>query len=322
MGLFFYTLIGCDGFESLVLDEDQGPKAQRIENSPNETLRENPYQIGVEWNRRVLENVDVASRQVFQLYRSGMGAVGTGTYIGEIGGKHLVMTAAHTYKELSSCRNEVSFIAKSEKFDLYFYCSDWSFQLKDNDVLFFEIKSPDAGAFENLKPVAFSEKSLKAGDPLRMLTIERLMPDFNFNWFIDDSSDCVLLRENSRYLLDPDTGVQEKGDGSDRLASWSLPIGCDGKHGDSGAPVFDEEFGLTGILWTGKYPKTEASGDIKFLSTRSVWSNFNYMVPISKISSELERVIGNEFYLSLETRNVLKGLSAAIKNEESEYLGF
>ncbi len=314
---FFYSLIGCNGYQSQVFTKNIN-RLKNIEEKAvkkDSTPRKNPYQIGQNWDRQILIDRSNTAGQIFQLYRHGMGAVGIGTYIGKIEGKHLVMTAAHTYNKLSSCQDEIGFIAKPKGLNLYFYCSGWSFQLKKNDILFFEINSNHDDAFDKLIPAQFSNENLVTGAALKMITIERLMPNFNFNWFIDNSKDCMLLADTSRYLKDLDSSVSKET--SNKILSWSLPIGCDGKHGDSGAPVFDQNSGLVGVLWTGKYPKTNASKSLVSLSTDSMWSNFNYMVPMSTISLELKTLVNEELYISLKTRRVLQAIQNKIDNKLS-----
>jgi len=277
-------------------------------------VRENPYQIGENWDRELVTNKGDYAGQVFQLYRSGMGAVGTGFYLGEFSGKHIVMTAAHVYKDLVSCEDEISFIAKSEDFDFYFYCSGWSFQLKDNDVLFFEIDSRDEGAFDVLKAINFSNGELVKNDPLRLVTINRDIPDFSFSWYIDQSVDCILMDENSKVIVDPDSVVLV--DGEDKISSWSLPVGCDGMQGDSGAPVFDENFGLVGLLWTGKHPKTNQVESIVDLAEDVVWSELNYIVPISKVADELSEIAAEQPYLSLYTKRMVESIRDSINGKQ------
>jgi len=319
-GLFFHLLVGCQSEHGSTLKvAAPTPKEGAAQpTSPDEVfeLRDNPYQIGAEWNRAPVKNEDDYAGQIFQLYRAGMGAVGTGFYIGEFGGKHLVMTAAHTYKDLVSCEDEVSFIAKSEKFDLYFFCSGWSYQLKDNDILFIEIASDDEGAFEKLKAVKFSNREFSKGDQLRLLTIDRDMPEFSFHWSVDESVDCVLMSSLSRTLKDPDSVILQ--DGEKKISSWSLPVGCDGMHGDSGSPVLNSESELVGVLWTGKHPKTSQVESIKNLSDKAIWSELNYIVPASKISEELHGIVSGQNYLSLYTKTMLQNIADALDGVEIE----
>ena len=321
MVLLIGLLIGCEGYHNSDLTpnketDDVGfntipPTLSTTPNpfSPPEStsvheVRDNRYQIGENWERKLVTNQESFAGQIFQLYRLGMGSVGTGFYIGKIAGKHLVMTAAHTYKDLVSCKDEINFIAKSKDFDFHFYCSGWSFQLKENDILFFEVLASDVSAYEKLHAVDFvNKKPINKGDRLKLLTIKRNSPEFSFDWFIDESSDCIVLSDKSRVLEDPDSAILESGES--KIKSWSLPVGCDGMHGDSGAPVFNEDFKLVGVLWTGKYPKTNNVADIKNLNEDTIWNELNYIVPISKISDELHEIANNQVYLSLYTRNMI-----------------
>lgn len=282
-----------------------------VQHSPNmaqeeQPLRTNDYQIGTRWNRDQIKSVDLEARRVFQLYRSGMGAVGTGVYIGKFADRHLVMTAAHVYKSLASCSDEVSFLAVSDEINFLYYCSGWHFFLQESDVLIFEILSPDTGALEALVAPRLEFNALGAYESLRMVSIERLYPEYNFTWQEDKSQDCRVLNNQARELVD----VDQISETSEQLRSWSLPVGCDGMHGDSGAPLFNREDALVGILWTGKFPKSDGALSIYPKDPSLLWSEYNYMVPLNKVREELNKIITDKS-LDIDSLSIL---SEIIKN--------
>lgn len=269
------------------------------------------YQVGDQWDRVTMEDPKDLAYQTLLLSRTGMGPIGTGVYLGVFGDKHIVMTAAHVYPELSSCSEEVNFLFKHNGLRFYVTCSGWSYKLKDNDVMFFAIQTENPEHLNFFKPVSFDTKHI-AGESLNLVGVTR---DYNYDysWNIDDQKDCRLLSSTQKIVIDPDCGVYP----GTPTQSWSLPIGCDGKHGDSGAPIFNKDLKLKGLLWTGKFPKQNQSSsqllnDLQYQSER-IWTDYNYIVPISSVEKEIDHILENTFHLSEETRSILESISHQIK---------
>lgn len=256
------------------------------------------YKIGENFDRVPVARPAVERRQVFQLYRTGMGPVGTGIYLGQVNGKHLAMTAGHVYHDLADCSEEVNFLLSLETELHYFACSGWSLKLKDNDVFLFEF-SGDVNPSTLFKKVSLSTKTLSKHQPLKLLAIDRHHQDFVFQWSIDTSDDCQVLDSTPRLLKDPDNGNPTN------TISWSIPIGCDAHDGDSGAPVFDGNDEVVGIIWTGQYPKEEFSAPMDQLSADEIWTKSNFMIPITKILDELKNLSKSA---DPETQAVLDGI--------------
>lgn len=288
------------------------PKAPLF--SDADPLAEDPsaYQVGDTWNRHTMEDPKDFPYQVLQLYRTGMGAVGTGVYLGQFAGQHIVMTAAHVYPELQSCFNEVNFLVRYKSLRFYVTCSQWHYKFAQNDIMLFAITTENEEHLNLLKPVTFSTIH-QSGEALRLVSIDN-DDSYNFLWNIDDQKDCKLLSSREQLLEDPDCSEQ-----STSLRSWSLPIGCDGKHGDSGAPVYDQDLRLKGLLWTGKFPKLSASSaqllqDFEAQSD-NLWKEYNYMVPITSLEQEIDEDLAQKFHLHENSRDILRSLSEKIKED-------
>lgn len=301
--LILLTVVSCSKFkenDSLIKVDTEHEKLSTI----------NPYQLGEKWDRQLLENPSHLPFQVFQLYRAGLGAVGTGVYLGYFNKKHLMLTAAHIYTKMQDCSLEADFLLNYNNESSYFFCKGWTYELENSDALIFEINADDE-SLHKLIPVSFSQQKSTKDLPLKLVSIERLQPQFLFNWFVDDASDCRILGDESKIIKDPDTSEL---DGN--LKSWSLPVGCDGQHGDSGAPVYDYEDKLKGIVWTGKYPKTSLITDFAALDEKELWSELNYIVPIEKIFSEIDYDRAQSYNLSKETIMTLDSLSQKFQDDQ------
>ncbi len=83
----------------------------------------------------------------------------------------------------------------------------------------------------------------------------------------DINADCRFLYTGSRYITDPYPTNKES-----PISSWSIPVGCDAKPGDSGAPVFNNKGKVLGILWDGKLTKQFVSSEslIKRINSKSI----------------------------------------------------
>ena len=243
------------------------------------------FKIGENFDRVPIERPAIERRQVFQMYRTGMGPVGTGIYLGKIGDRHLAMTAGHVYHDMADCTEEVNFLLSLENEMHYFTCSGWSLNLSENDVFIFEFKG-DVDPSILFQKVPFSRQPVTKHQPLKLLAIDRHHQDFVFQWSIDTSEDCQVLDANAQRLKDPDKGSPSN------TISWSIPIGCDAHDGDSGAPVYNGNDELVGIVWTGQYPKEEFSAPLNQLSADEIWKKSNFMIPVTKIFEELQTMTG------------------------------
>ncbi|MCO5113984.1 MAG: hypothetical protein M9899_07395 [Bdellovibrionaceae bacterium] len=273
------------------------------------------YQVGDSWNRKSMEDPGEFPYQVFQLFRTGMGQVGTGFYLGKFADKHIVMTAGHVYDDLNSCHNEVNFLVRYKSLRFYVTCDDWHYKFAENDAMIFSITTENPEHLNLLKPVEFNTEH-QTGEALNLISVDNDY-DYNFDWKVDDQKDCRLLSTEEKVLEDPDCNVSGA-----LLQSWSLPVGCDGKHGDSGAPVYDKNLRLKGLLWTGKFPKLSQSSNqlLSDLNAQSptLWKEYNYIVPMSALEKEIDKDLSSKFHLSMDSRNILSALTEKIKADNTK----
>ncbi len=270
---FLFLLLGACG---VITSDHQGQSFDRRFTTDNED-----FKIGENFDRVPIKRPAIERRQIFQLYRTGMGPVGTGIYLGQVNGKHLAMTAGHVYHDLKNCADEVNFLLSLEKEMHYFTCTGWSLRLTENDVFIFEFGG-DINPNFLFKKIPLSKYPLVKYQPLKLLSIDRHHQDFVFQWSVDSSDDCQILDHRAKRLKDPDKGNPTN------TTSWSLPIGCDAHDGDSGAPVVNGNDELVGIVWTGQYPKEKFSAPMNQLPLDEIWAKSNFMIPVTKIFEELQ----------------------------------
>lgn len=239
------------------------------------------YQTGKTWNRELRFDLSSFRFQVFNLNRNLMGDVGVGVYLGQVSGKHIAMTVAHIFDDLSSCENEISFLIRSQNKNYYYPCAGWNFRMNENDILFFEISTNFAN-IDFLKPIEISNQDLILNQQLKLISFDRTGFNNDVELSVDFSNECVLLSNQKKFIFDPDLADNR------RLSSWSMAMGCDAIHGDSGAPIFDSESKLLGLLWTGKFPKNSSSQSLIPTNETQLWQDYNYFVPVTEIKKELE----------------------------------
>ncbi len=272
----FYSLI-------LLLNLTSCSKDHTYINAPNPDPNSS-YQTGPTWNREKLILTTNLPFQILNMNRAYKGDVGVGVYLGEFKGKHIGMTAAHLYPDLTSCKDEVSFLIQDQEQFHYYPCDGWSFTLKDNDIMFFEISIQSAD-INLLSPVNVSKNPTSINQQLKLITFERNFEDQTVELYSDSSTECKTLSNEAKQIADPDIS-------DDRMiTSWSMAMGCDSRHGDSGAPVYNEVQQLVGLLWTGKYPKNQSSQSFSSLTETQLWEDYNYFVPVEKIKEELGKLM-------------------------------
>ena len=306
-----YLLVGC----SRSTNQKSFDTDLSVRPNPNQK-----YQLGVNWNREPLTPILHYPYQVLNMNRSNYGDVGVGVYLGQINigqgdEKAIGMTVAHLYPYLESCKQDVSFLIQDQGNYHYYPCAGWNFNLNESDIMFFEIDKNSAD-IKLLVPVLISKNPVITNQiaqgilenettnnhsitnhpirhqaiknqQLKLITFERNLVEDTVVLNTDSSSECIILSDQIKHIADPD--------GSDdrMITSWSVAMGCDSKHGDSGAPVYDEQSNLLGLLWTGKYPKESISQNSSEMNDIQVWDNSNYFVPVQKIKEELNQLLSD-----------------------------
>lgn len=255
-----------------------------VTRSASDPSTKTTQQLGDSWDRTALENTPFENT----LFLGGsefQGRVGQLVYLGEFQKQYLFITAKHIVNENEDiCDRLVNIRNRDGKVILD--CSSFITSLDESDISIIAMKPRSHFNADKLTPVRF-QKNIKKGDKLQLLT--RSADDSRI--YSDSSPDCLLLAEAPKQISDPDTSDEG------RLASWSLPVGCDAEHGDSGAPVLNQQNEVVGFLWTGKFPKSSLSSQSlkEVLKTQgpNLWNDFNYIVPISKIVEEIEKKLAS-----------------------------
>lgn len=267
---FILILAACSKFES---KQPQSPNVDRV----------NEYQIGAEWNRTPLSSEHWSTNQVFRLYRLYQSDVGVGVYLGAFKGKHLMLTVNHNFPDLEQCDEDINFIVYKKTESFYYYCNQIIHRFIENDALIFSFTSDNLIALSHLEPVLLNKQNLTPKDQLKLITARRdNIVNFQTQHYSDRGKDCRILSPEIKFLADLDETSKTT------TQSWSQSVGCDGMHGDSGAPIYNSANEITGLLWTGKHPKDEKSSFINPSEPRLIWENYNYMVPTVKIIEELQ----------------------------------
>ena len=105
---------------------------------------------------------------------------------------------------------------------------------------------------------------------------------------INEDSDCKIISTTSLLIDDPDNWNKAM------YKAWSMPVACDISHGDSGSAVISRtQDKVLGIIWTGGMPKKPEVRISSFidsligLDNNDVWTQLEYMIPMSKIKEQL-----------------------------------
>jgi hypothetical protein len=241
-------------------------------------------QLGDAWDRALIEKSGFENT----LFLGGSefeGRVGQFVYLGTFQDQHLFMTVKHVVNESEDLCDRLVNIKNADN-KVILDCSPFILSLVESDVSIVAMKPRPHFQIESLVPVRL-QKTVRKGDRLQLLTRSHE----NSQIYSDTSPDCSLLSDNPQKISDPDASDESQ------ISSWSLPVGCDAEHGDSGAPVLNHQNEVVGIIWTGKFPKALISSqslkEVLKAQGPSLWTDFNYIVPVSKIVEEIEKKLAN-----------------------------
>jgi hypothetical protein len=319
--LLFITLV-------LFLSSCSDTKDTNIEVSKQKV----PSQIGTFFDRVIEKNESKYEDSIFSIKSEMTGTQGVAIYLGEFKGHKLFMTNKHVIDQnIDSCDDWISLVDTKSR--IYFGCKGFIYSFENLDITilamdsvinFPVIRNPDDSvgieADVALVSAAVSTENVDGSDQdfvlkpidLRSITLDTsaslILRSLDLDYsaiVVDKSTDCVNLDTEPLFITDPDV------DSESPITTWSLPVGCDAKPGDSGAPIFNAEGDLMGILWGGKLNKTFVNSEsLKKqlnLNSSSLWTDYNFMVPVSNILEELDLAL-QKGILSAEVQEALSGL--------------
>lgn len=250
------------------------------------------YQIGDEWGKKPVTAAALAAGgPIFERAAKATARYGGATafYLGRFNGRYLVATNHHVSG--SSCKGEAEFPLLGRSFSCEKVYGDWP----EVDLALFSIRVPRADE-PLLAPLgrdfAF-DADIYPGQ--RLLTIGfGVANNAGRQMVANQDGDCVVFskRNNFRRLADPDEF--NPGD----YQAWSFANGCDVSHGDSGSAFIDRRTGdVLGIVWTGRFPKSEPVGRSSYLvpligsDDPQVWNELTLSVPAAKIRERVREAI-------------------------------
>lgn len=258
----------------------------------------NPYQIGPAWGKKAYTREN-RHKIAPHLKRAAWGSArflgGSAFYLGKHAGKHVMATNYHVLPGPLNCHS-ISY-ADFPLIDVAASCQKVLVSLSRVELSLFTIKVSaneeeklsDLGlSFSNTAPKPRELYGLGYGRQGNPSPVRDAL-------LISHDSHCRPFAEKERLIRDPD------GRNPVDYRVWSLPIGCDFSHGDSGAAVVDERGDLAGIFWTGGMPKTSKIKSARFLDylledpqANETWEQLSYMVPLRRLRSALAKLLENE----------------------------
>ena len=273
------------------------------------------YRVGDEWSKKVLGRSDLRNKKlkfVEVLRRTAKAtakvAKGTGFYLGQFNGFHLIATNYHVHIRL---------VTKPEDYkEIEFPFLDLSFNFGrtfgawlEIDLALFAINVESKWDRKILQSVA---RNFSFDYPItrnqKLLTVgfgraKNHYSDMVGTW----DSDCKVFSGDNEFKIK--YGPDEKGK---TVGTWAFAVGCDASDGDSGSPVVTRDTGdIIGLLW-GVAPKTPIAQSSQSLdnmvkeNSPTIWKNLNYAVPAAKIKEFLlEKIKSGAITDKVERKTIL-----------------
>ncbi|MCP4254941.1 MAG: trypsin-like peptidase domain-containing protein [Candidatus Scalindua sp.] len=272
------------------------------------------YRIGDEWSKEVLVSRTLRNKKlkfVEQLRQTAKAtakvAKGTGFYLGQFNGFHLIATNYHVHTRLITeskdyKKIEFPFLYLSFNFERTF--GAWL----EIDLALFAINVENKCDAKELQSVA---KNFSFDYPINrnqeLLTVGFGRAKNHYNDMVGTwDSDCRVFSGNNEFKIK--YGLDENGN---KVATWAFAVGCDASDGDSGSPVVTQDTGdIIGILW-GVAPRTSAQSsqsldNMMKENSPTIWTNLNYAVPAVKIKEFLlERIKSGTITDEVERKTIL-----------------
>ncbi len=272
------------------------------------------YRVGDEWGRKVLGGSDLRNKKikfVKVLRRTAKAtakvAKGTGFYLGQFNGFHLIATNYHVHTRLiteSENYEEIEFPFLDLSFDFSRTFGAWL----EIDLALFAINVESQWDAKELQSIArnFSfDYPITRNQKLFTVGFGRARNHYS-NMVGTWDSDCKVFSGDNEFKMK--SGLDEKGN---TVATWAFAVGCDASDGDSGSPIVTRDTGdIIGILW-GVAPRTKAQSSQSLdnmikENSPAIWKNLNYAVPAAKIKEFLiEKINSGAITDTVERKTIL-----------------
>jgi len=280
-----------------------------------DTLLDWGYRVGDEWGKKVLVRRDLRNKKlkfVEELRRTAKAtakvANGTGFYLGQFNGFHLIATNYHVHLRLVTepeDYKEIEFPFLDLSFNFGRTFGAWL----EIDLALFAINMESKWDRKKLQSVA---KNFSFDYPItrnqKLLTVGFGRAKNHYIEMVGTwDSDCKVFSGDNEFKTK--YGLDEKGK---IVGTWSFAVGCEASLGDSGSPVVTRDTGdIIGILW-GVAPKTPIAQSSQSLdnmikeNSPAIWKELNYAVPATKIKEFLlEKIKSGAITDEVERKTIL-----------------
>ncbi len=272
------------------------------------------YRVGDEWGKKVLVRRTLRNKKlkfVEELRRTAKAtakvAKGTGFYLGQFNGFHLIATNYHVHMRLVTepeDYKEIEFPFLDLSFNFGRTFGAWL----EIDLALFAINVESKWDRKELQSVA---KNFSFDYPItrnqKLLTVGFGRAKNHYSEMVGTwDSDCKVFSGDNEFKIK--YGLDENGK---IVATWAFAVGCDASDGDSGSPVVTRDTGdIIGLLW-GVSPRTMAQSSQSLdnmikENSPAIWKNLNYAVPAAKIKEFLlEKIKSGAITDKVERKTIL-----------------
>ena len=269
--------------------------------------------MGDEWGKKVLVRRDLRNKNLKfaeELRRTAKAtakvANGTGFYLGQFNGFHLIATNYHVHIRLVNEPEEykvIEFPFLALSFNIGRIFGAWL----EIDLALFAINVESKWDRKELQSVA---KNFSFDYPItrnqKLLTVGFGRAKNHYSEMVGTwDSDCKVFSRDNEFKTK--YGLDENGK---KVGTWAFAVGCDASDGDSGSSVVTRDTGdIIGILW-GVAPRIAQSSQsldnmIKENSP-AIWKKLNYAVPAAKIKEFLlEKIKSGAITDKVERKTIL-----------------
>ncbi len=252
------------------------------------------YQIGTEMGKipvtpEILADASAAFQRAARATARTSNA--TAFYVGFYNGYHVAASNHHVFPAKEDCLGQnLRFVYLDDR---RFPCETFFGSWPEIDLSLFAIfvdSDEDAQALASVAGNFAFGDDIKQAQDLLTIGFGTANNPGRREMMANQDSDCKVFSEDGDYrlLADPD----ELNPGP--YKAWSVAIGCDVSHGDSGSAIVDRQTSkVVGIIWTGKIPKNERVREPGYTdrilaeNSPDIWTELSLAVPAPKIGEFL-----------------------------------